>query len=167
MTHDILSLLRNTFLFTEYFGLPGLSRTTGRASISSLTGNHQIRPEETVTSPCDVTALKKADPSRDVSAGFPAMAAGVCPPSPCPPPELPDLATNLPGDNTHRGGLTSAPSRLIHAPKTNKQRGQSSGGKSVRARERTLTALPKYGLSGGHIWECTSRRSLYKAGNPH
>lgn len=31
----------------------------------------------------------------------------------------------------------------------------------------THTSLTKYGLPPCHIWECTSRRSQYKAGNPH
>lgn len=58
------------------------------------------------------------------------------------------------------------PPAFVHAPESAAQKAQGSPGTAVCARLARSPLLTKYGLPLCHIWKCTSRRSLYKAGNP-
>lgn len=78
----------------------------------------------------------------------------------------PKLPAGPPGDHPHRPAVTPRSPCI-------RSRSRKCSTKSTREpRHRrvrlvcTFTPLTKYGLPPCHIWECTSRRSLYKAGNP-
>lgn len=78
----------------------------------------------------------------------------------------PNLTAHPPGDHPRRPAVTSGHPGFFHAPENAAQK------RTRESRHRrvllacTFTPLTKYGLPPCHIWECTSRRSLYKAGNP-
>lgn len=107
-----------------------------------------------MTSPCDVNLKKKKKKSQihDVSPVFPAMAAGAGP-----------WAAPTQEDNNPRAGPdVRAPPHRNRDTKSPKSPGGNRGARPGCSR----ASVTKYGLPPRLIWGPTSRRSLYKAGNP-